>query len=136
MDLLKISSNIEEDLKKEGLVGQRIGSGFCLLDNSRDVQFEYASNEVKDYFSKIEKVINEFTEKYKDYEIVIRFRNDNFSFYVKPIEKSEDSGPIPEAPAHEVEESVDEGFDSESYKRGWQDCVKEMMEKLKSIKNK
>ena len=134
--ILEISNEIEEALKSEGLVGRRIGSGFCLLDNSRDVQFEYSSNEVKDYFSKIEKVINEFTEKYKDYEIVIRFRNDSFSFYVKPIEKSEDSSSIPEAPAHEAEESVDEGFDSESYKRGWQDCVKEMMEKLKSIKNK
>lgn len=133
--ILEISNEIEEALKNKGLVGQRIGSGFCLLDNSRDVQFEYSSNEVKDYFSKIEKVINEFTEKYKDYEIVIRFRNDSFSFYVKPIEKSEESDPIPEAPAHEVEESVDEGFDSESYKRGWQDCVREMMEKLKSIKN-
>ena len=131
--ILEISNEIEEALKNEGLVGKRMGSGFCLLDNSRDVQFEYASNEVKNYFSKIEKVINKFTEKYKDYEIVIRFRNDSFSFYVKPIEKS---SPIPEAPAHEVEESVDEGFDSESYKRGWQDCVKEMMEKLKSIKNK
>ena len=134
--ILEISNEIEEALKSEGLVGQRIGSGFCLLDNSRDVQFEYSSNDVKNYFSKIEKVINEFTEKYKDYEIVIRFRNDSFSFYVKPIEKSEESDPIPEAPAHEAEESVDEGFDSESYKRGWQDCVKEMMEKLKSIKNK
>lgn len=134
--ILEISNEIEEALKNEGLVGQRLGSGFCLLDNSRDVQFEYSSNEVKDYFSKIEKVINEFSEKYKDYEIVIRFRNDSFSFYVKPIEKSEESDPIPEAPAHEAEESVDEGFDSESYKRGWQDCVKEMMEKLKSIKNK
>ena len=134
--ILEISNEIEEALKSEELVGRRIGSGFCLLDNSRDVQFEYSSNEVKDYFSKIEKVINKFSEKYKDYEIVIRFRNDSFSFYVKPIEKSEESDPIPEAPAHEAEESVDEGFDSESYKRGWQDCVKEMMEKLKSIKNK
>lgn len=134
--ILEISNEIEEALKSEGLVGRRIGSGFCLLDNSRDVQFEYSSNEVKDYFSKIEKVINKFSEKYKDYEIVIRFRNDSFSFYVKPIEKSEESDPIPEAPAHEAEESVNEGFDSESYKRGWQDCVKEMMEKLKSIKNK
>ena len=91
---------------------------------------------MKDYFSKIEKVINEFTEKYKDYEIVIRFRNDSFSFYVKPLEKSEDSDPIPETPDHEAEESADESIDTESYKRGWQDCVKEMMEKLKSIKNK
>src|SRR5574344_1654238 len=134
--ILEISNEIEEALKKEELVGRRLGSGFCLLDNSRDVQFEYSSNEVKDYFSKIEKVINEFTEKYKDYEIVICFRNDSFSFYVKPIEKSEDSGPIPEAPAYEAEESADENIDTESYRRGWQDCVKEMMEKLKSIKNK
>ena len=133
---LEVSNEIEEALKNEGLVGRRLGSGFCLLDNSRDVQFEYSSNWVKDYFSKIEKVINEFTEKYKDYEIVVHFRNDSFSFYVKPIEKSEESDPIPETSAHEAEESADEGFDSESYKRGWQDCVKEMMEKLKSIKNK
>lgn len=117
--ILEISNEIEEALKNKGLVGRRIGSGFCLLDNSRDVQFEYSSNEVKDYFSKIEKVINEFTEKYKDYEIVIHFRNDSFSFYVKPIE-----------------ESADESIDTDSYKRGWQDCVREMMEKLKSIKNK
>ena len=138
--ILEISNEIEEALKNKGLVGQRIGSGFCLLDNSRDVQFEYSSNDVKDYFSKIEKVINEFTEKYKDYEIVIRFRNDSFSFYVKPIEKPEESDPIPEAPACEdqqqIKEPVDEGIDTESYKRGWQDCVREMMEKLKSIKNK
>ena len=136
MDLLKISSNIEEALKKEGLVGRRLGSGYCFLDNSRDVQFEYASQEVKDYFSKIEKAIKDVSAQYADVGIRLRFKNDSFSFYVKPIEKPEDSGPIPEAPAHEVEESVDEGFDSESYKRGWQDCVKEMMEKLKSIKNK
>ena len=81
-------------------------------------------------------MIKDISAQYADIGIRLRFKNDNFSFYVKPIEKSEDSSPIPEAPAHEVEESVDEGFDSESYKRGWQDCVKEMMEKLKSIKNK
>lgn len=129
--ILEISNEIEEALKKEGLVGRRLGSGFCLLDNSRNVQFEYSSNEVKDYFSKIEKAIKDVSAQYADVGIRLRFKNDNFSFYVKPIEKPEDSGPIPEA-----EESVDEGFDSESYKRGWQDCIKEMMEKLKSIKNK
>ena len=85
MDLLKVSNDIEEALKKEELVGQRLGSGFCLLDNSRDVQFEYASQEVKDYFSKIEKVINEFMAKYKEYEVILRFKSDNFSFYVKPL---------------------------------------------------
>ena len=132
MDLLKVSSDIEEALKKEELVGQRVGSGFCFLDNSRDVQFEYASQEVKDYFSKIEKVIKDVSAQHADIDISLRFRDDSFSFYVKPIEKPEDSGPVPEAPK---EEPVDEGVDTESYKRGWKDCMKEMMEKFKSLED-
>ena len=135
MDLLKVSNDIEEALKKEGLVGQRLGSGFCFLDNSRDVQFEYASQEVKDYFSKIEEVIKKVSAQDADIEINLRFRDDSFSFYVKPIEKPEDSGPVPEAPAHEAKEPVDEGIDTESYKRGWKDCMKEMMEKFKSLED-
>ena len=79
MDLLKISNDIEEALKKEGLVGQRIGSGFCFLDNSRDVQFEYASQEVKDYFSKIEEVIKNVSAQDADVGINLRFREDSFS---------------------------------------------------------
>ena len=132
MDLLKVSNDIEEALKKEGLVGQRLGSGFCLLDNSRDVQFEYASQEVKDYFSKIEEVIKKVSAQDADVGINLRFREDSFSFYVKPIEKPEDSGPIPEAPK---EEPVDEDVDTESYKRGWRDCMKEMMKKFKSLED-
>ena len=102
---LKIANEIEETLNKEGLVGNRMGSGFCFLDNSRDVQFEYSSNEVKEYLSKIEKVISEFTTKYKDYEVTIRFRNNSFSFYVKPpIEKKDSAKCVDEA----VDEAVDE----------------------------
>ena len=41
---LKIANEIEEALNNEGLVGKRMGSGFCFLDNSRDVMFEYSSN--------------------------------------------------------------------------------------------
>ncbi len=116
--ILEIANDIEEVLKKEGLVGQRIGSGFCFLDNSRDVQFEYASQEVKDYFSKIEEVIKNVSAQYADFGISLRFREDSFSFYVKPIEKPED-----------------EGVDTESYKCGWRDCMKEMMEKFKSLED-
>ena len=119
--ILEIANDIEEVLKKEGLVGQRIGSGFCFLDNSRDVQFEYASQEVKDYFSKIEEVIKKVSAQYAGFGISLRFREDSFSFYVKPIEKPEESG--------------DEGADTESYKRGWRDCMKEMMEKFKSLED-
>ena len=103
---LKIANEIEEALNKEGVVGNRIGSGFCFLDNSRDVQFEYSSNEVKEYLSKIEKVISEFTTKYDDYEITVRFKNNSFSFYVKPpVEKKE--------PAKCVDEAVDEAVDED-----------------------
>ena len=114
--ILEIANDIEEVLKKEGLVGQRIGSGFCFLDNSRDVQFEYASQEVKDYFSKIEEVIKKVSAQYADVGINLRFREDSFSFYVKPIEKCED-------------------IDVDSYKRGWKDCMREMMEKFKSLED-
>ena len=82
---LKIANEIEEALNNEGLVGKRMGSGFSFLDNSRDVMFEYSSNEVKEYLSKIEKVINEFATKYEDYDVTIRFRNNSFSFYVRPL---------------------------------------------------
>lgn len=103
---LKIANEIEEALNEEGLVGKRMGSGFCFLDNSRDVQFEYSSNEVKEYFSKIEKVISEFTTKYEDYEITVRFKNNSFSFYVKPpVEKKE--------PAKCADEVADEAVDEE-----------------------
>ena len=116
--ILEIANDIEEVLKKEGLVGQRIGSGFCFLDNSRDVQFEYASQEVKDYFSKIEEVIKKVSAQYAaDFGISLRFREDSFSFYVKP------------------KEPADEDIDVDSYKRGWEDCMKEMMEKFKSLED-
>lgn len=103
---LKIANEIEEALNNEGLVGKRMGSGFCFLDNSRDVMFEYSSNEVKEYLSKIEKVISEFTTKYEDYDVTIRFRNNSFSFYVKPpVEENE--------PAKCADEAVDETVDEE-----------------------
>ena len=107
---LKIANEIEEALNNEGLVGKRMGSGFCFLDNSRDVMFEYSSNEVKEYLSKIEKVINEFTTKYEDYDVSIRFRNNSFSFYVKPpVEEKEPAKCIDEA----VDEAIDEVVDEE-----------------------
>ena len=107
---LKIANEIEEALNNEGLVGKRMGSGFCFLDNSRDVMFEYSSNEVKEYLSKIEKVISEFTEKYEDYDVSIRFRKNSFSFYVKPlVEENEPAKCTVEVSDEAVDEAVDEG---------------------------
>ena len=107
---LKIANVIEEALNNEGLVGKRMGSGFSFLDNSRDVMFEYSSNEVKEYLSKIEKVISEFTEKYEDYDVSIRFRKNSFSFYVKPlVEENEPAKCTVEVSDEAVDEAVDEG---------------------------
>lgn len=109
--ILNIANEIEEALKDKGLVGQRFGSGFCLLDNSRDVEYEYSSKEVKEYFSKIEDVIKEVSTNYKDYEVTLRFRNDSFSFYVRPTKKTIEREPLPDecTDGLEVEDSpVDE----------------------------
>ena len=107
---LKIANEIEEALNNEGLVGKRMGSGFSFLDNSRDVMFEYSSNEVKEYLSKIEKVISEFTEKYEDYDVSIRFRKNSFSFYIKPlVEENEPAKCTVEVSDEAVDEAVDEG---------------------------
>ena len=107
---LKIANEIEEALNNEGLVGKRMGSGFSFLDNSRDVMFEYSSNEVKEYLSKIEKVISEFTTKYEDYDVSIRFRKNSFSFYVKPlVEENEPAKCTVEVSDEAVDEAVDEG---------------------------
>lgn len=108
--ILNIANEIEKALKDKGLVGQRFGSGFCLLDNSRDVQYEYSLKEVKEYFSKIEDAIKEVSTKYGDYEVTLRFRNDDFSFYVKPKEKIKEKELLPDCTdGQEVEDSpIDE----------------------------
>lgn len=78
--ILEIANDIEASLESKGLVGKRIGSGFCFLDNSRDVQFEYASQEVKDYFSKIEEAIKNVSSQHEDIEVSLRFKKTVFHF--------------------------------------------------------
>ena len=53
MDLLGIATEIENKLKEKKLVDRRLGSGFCFIDNSRDVQLEYPKA-VRDYFSQLD----------------------------------------------------------------------------------
>ena len=90
-NMLKVSEEIEEKLKKVSLVGSRIGSGFSFIGNSRDVQFYYPQNitenikeTTKDYRKNLEKVINEVISKYDDLEVSFTYRLDNFSFYISP----------------------------------------------------
>lgn len=87
MDLLKTATEIENKLKEKGLVGKRVGSGFCFIDNSRDVQLEYLQS-IKVYFSQLEEAIAEVTKNNLEVEVTLKYRSDNFSFYVKPAEGS------------------------------------------------
>ena len=87
MDLLKTATEIENKLKEKGLIGKRIGSGFCFIDNSRDVQLEYLQS-IKVYFSQLEEAIAEVTKDNPEVEVTLKYRSDNFSFYVKPAEGS------------------------------------------------
>ena len=81
MDLLGIATEIENKLKEKKLVDRRLGSGFCFIDNSRDVQLEYPKA-VRDYFSQLEETIAEITKNNPEVDVAFRYRSDNFSFYV------------------------------------------------------
>ncbi len=90
-NMLKVAEEIEEKLKSVGLVGSRLGSGFCFLDNSRDVQFEYTKEIVEgikeitnDYHANLEKIVNEVISQYDDLRVSFTYRLDNFSFYISP----------------------------------------------------
>ena len=83
MDLLEIATEIENKLKEKKLVDKRLGSGFCFIDNSRDVQLEYPKA-VRDYFSQLEETIAEITKNNLEVEVTLNYRSDNLSFYVKP----------------------------------------------------
>lgn len=87
MDLLGIATEIENKLKEKKLVDRHLGSGFCFIDNSRDVQLEYPKA-VRDYFSQLEETIAEITKNNPEVEVAFRYRSDNFSFYVKPAKDS------------------------------------------------
>ena len=87
MDLLGIATEIENKLKEKKLVDRHLGSGFCFIDNSRDVQLEYPKA-VRDYFSQLEETIAEITKNSLEVEVTLNYRSDNFSFYVKPAKGS------------------------------------------------
>ena len=86
MGILEVSYKVEDALKEKGLAGTRYGSGFCILDGARDVQFGYSNNTDK---NEISKTIKEAIKDQSEYTIDIKFRDDSYSFYVKPINPPE-----------------------------------------------
>ncbi len=80
--MLNICNEIENALKSNGLVGTRIGSGFCFMDGGcRDVQYEYGNTKNT---NAIEQTANSVIEKYPEFKIRYRFKDEDFSFYVSP----------------------------------------------------
>ena len=90
-NMLKVAEEIEEKLKSVGVVGSRLGRGFCFLDDSRYVQFEYTKGIVEgikeitnNYHANLEKIVNEVISQYDDLRVSFTYRLDNFSFYISP----------------------------------------------------
>ena len=79
MDVLELSNKIEEKLKENNLVGDRIGSGFYCPTGERDVQYDYNPKNIN---KEAITAIVEGTAKSNHAKSRIRFADEWFTFYV------------------------------------------------------
>ena len=90
LDLMIVSNNLEELLKKDGYCGERIGSGCSMVGNpTRDFQYFYGKNKKKKITEDVLKELllkaeNADVEGY-DYGVTLKLRDNNFSVYVERI---------------------------------------------------
>ena len=79
MNVMEISEKIENELKKNNLVGARIGSGYHFPSGERDVQYDYnTKNKDTDAITDVvESVAKSYKAKYR-----IRFSDEWFTFYI------------------------------------------------------
>ena len=95
LDLMTVSNNLEELLKKGGYCGDRIGSGCTTVGTPiRDFQYFYGANKNKkiteDILNKLLlKAENADVEGY-DYGVKLKLRDNNFSVYVERITVDEE----------------------------------------------
>ena len=90
LDLMTVSNNLEELLKKDGYCGDRIGSGCTTVGTPiRDFQYFYGANKKKKI---TEDILNELLLKAEnadvegyDYGVKLKLRDNNFSVYVERI---------------------------------------------------
>ena len=90
LDLMTVSNNLEELLKKGGYCGERIGSGCTTVGTPiRDFQYFYGVNKKKKI---TEDILNELLLKAEnadvegyDYGVKLKLRDNNFSVYVERI---------------------------------------------------
>ena len=86
MDVLELSNKIENKLKENNLVGDRIGSGFYFPTGERDVQYDYNPKNInKEQIT----AIVEGTAKSNHAKCRIRFADEWFTFYVSCNPESE-----------------------------------------------
>ena len=79
MDVMELSNKIEDKLKENNLVGDRIGSGFHFPSGERDVQYDYnLSNKNPDAII----AIVEGLAKVNHAKSRIKFTDEYFTFYV------------------------------------------------------
>ncbi len=86
MDVLELSNKIENKLKENNLVGERIGSGFYFPTGERDVQYEYNPKNIN---KEAITAIVERTAKLNHAKSRIKFSDEWFSFYVSCSPKLE-----------------------------------------------
>ena len=79
MDALELSTKIENKLKENNLVGERIGSGFYFPTGERDVQYEYNPKNIN---KEAITAIVEGTAKLNHAKSRIKFTPEWFTFYI------------------------------------------------------
>lgn len=79
MDVMELSTRIENKLKEDKLVGERIGSGYYFPSGERDVQYEY--NPKNNDHEAILNVVDKFARTFNATGRV-KFTDDSFTFYV------------------------------------------------------
>jgi hypothetical protein len=100
MDIMEICNNIEKRLVEEGLVGKRLGSGYSVYNQSRDVNFEGGGHRDD---ARAHEIVKEEVAKDESFDYEVRFgesKNElgrccNFGFIVKPKKPIETDG-VPE----------------------------------------
>ena len=91
LDLMTVSNNLEELLKKGGYCGGRIGSGCTTFGNPiRDFQYEYGKKKItKDI---LDELLKKVTLGDINFYVSLKLNDDDFSVYVNknvPIEEVE-----------------------------------------------
>ena len=79
MDVLELSTRIENKLKENNLVGERIGSGFYFPTGERDVQYEYNPKNINK--EAITAIVEGYAKTFKA-KGRVKFGDDSFTFYV------------------------------------------------------